>query len=224
MRGPARLCCAQCVGMALDLQRHGPVGGESKSPSGEVSRDHRGVSSHPQHHPPRPPPPPSAHKAPPSRPAEAVAPHQRWGSTCPQVQAPASLGGESSLEGAGRAGLNPQAGSAPTWRGSRRPPGRAHRQQDRPSAVFPQRPWGLATRHHENPAQEGETPPRTGQRGADRTRDVGRPCCPSAPCRGLQGSQPPPCSLPRSPSAPSPALPCPFQNQSFHLINDRNET
>ena len=49
VRGPARLCCAQCVGMALDLQRHGPVGGESKSPSGEVSRDHRGVSSHPQH-------------------------------------------------------------------------------------------------------------------------------------------------------------------------------
>ena len=160
--------------MALGLQRHGPVGGESKSPPGEVSRDHRGVSSHPQHHPPRPPPPPSAgvtgsHLAPPSRPVVAGTPHQRWGSTCPQVQAPASLGGESSLEGAGRAGLTPQAGSAPTWRGSGRPPGRAHGQQDRPSAVFPQRPWGLATRHHENPAREGETPPWTGRWGAEGT-------------------------------------------------------
>lgn len=63
----------------------------------------------------RPLPPPSPrvtgwHPAPPSRPAEAGTWHQRWGSTCPQVWAPASLGAESSLEGAGRAGLTPQAG------------------------------------------------------------------------------------------------------------------
>lgn len=113
VRGPARLCCAQCVGMARDPQKHGPVGGESKSPPGEVSGDHRGVSSHPQHHPPTAPPSPRVtgwHPAPPSRPAEAGTWHQRWGSTCPQVWAPASLGAESSLEGASRAGLTPQAG------------------------------------------------------------------------------------------------------------------
>lgn len=193
------MLCPVCS-VARHPQKHGPVGGREQVTAWGGVRGSSGSFLHPPSPATASPSPEcelASGLAPPSRPVEAGTWHQRWGSTCPQVWAPASLGAESSLEGA-------RQGRSHTPRQGSGGPGRP--QTGQAISKAPAEAQGLATPTTKTPAREEK--PLHGQDGGRARRDSRRrgdhALSRSPLLRPSGGSQSPPCSP--SPSRQPPAL------------------